>query len=110
MVALTRWLCAVAAAIGMICAPVTSKAAPETTVQAEADPASDARQPADRPGGSGDAGLYVRADSDRTTVISPRLHFRKALGSDATNLDLVYTADVWSGRRPSTSAPRPPSV
>jgi hypothetical protein len=39
--------------------------------------------------------LYVRTDSDRTTVVTPRLHVGTPL-SDATRIDLVYTADVWT--------------
>ncbi|MCP5065298.1 MAG: DUF3570 domain-containing protein [bacterium] len=41
-------------------------------------------------------GVYVRFDTDSTMVVSPRVHFRKGLGSDKTNLDLVYAADVWT--------------
>lgn len=39
--------------------------------------------------------LYVRQDSDRTTVIAPRLHVGAPVGED-TYVDLVYTADVWT--------------
>jgi hypothetical protein len=39
--------------------------------------------------------LYVRADTDRTTVITPRLHVGVPLAEE-TRLDLVYTADVWT--------------
>ena len=39
--------------------------------------------------------VYVREDSDHTTVIAPRLHLAAPVSSD-TRLDLVYTADVWS--------------
>ncbi len=46
--------------------------------------------------GAADASIYVRADTDRTTVISPRAHLRKAVITERTNLDLVYTADVWT--------------
>jgi hypothetical protein len=41
------------------------------------------------------AALYVRTDSDHTTVISPRVRGNKRLG-DATALDVVYAADVWT--------------
>jgi hypothetical protein len=39
--------------------------------------------------------LYVRTDSDHTTVITPRLHVAAPV-DDSTRLDLVYTADVWT--------------
>jgi hypothetical protein len=42
-----------------------------------------------------DTTLYVRTDSDHTTVVTPRLHVGTPIAKD-TNLDLVYTVDVWS--------------
>jgi len=39
--------------------------------------------------------VYVRSDSDKTTVIAPRLHVGAPVG-DASRVDLVYTADVWT--------------
>lgn len=39
--------------------------------------------------------LYVRTDSDHTTVISPRFRVRAPL-EESTNLDFVYTVDVWT--------------
>jgi hypothetical protein len=39
--------------------------------------------------------VYVRTDSDRTTVIAPRLHVGAPV-ADATRVDVVYTADVWT--------------
>jgi hypothetical protein len=39
--------------------------------------------------------VYVRADSDRTVVVAPRWHVGAPVG-DATHLDFVYTADVWT--------------
>ncbi len=39
--------------------------------------------------------LYVRNDSDGTTVITPRLAVGAAL-NEATRLDVVYTVDVWT--------------
>jgi hypothetical protein len=39
--------------------------------------------------------LYVRADTDHTTVVSPRLRGRAEV-ADATNLDLVYAVDIWT--------------
>jgi hypothetical protein len=39
--------------------------------------------------------LYVRTDSDATTVISPRIRANKRLG-DATQVDATYAADIWT--------------
>ena len=39
--------------------------------------------------------VYVREDSDSTTVIAPRLHVGTPVG-DASRVDLVYTVDVWT--------------
>jgi hypothetical protein len=39
--------------------------------------------------------VYVRQDTDRTTVIAPRLHVGAPV-DDRTRVDLVYTADVWT--------------
>lgn len=39
--------------------------------------------------------LYVRQDSDKTTVVTPRLRVG-AQATEQTRLDLVYTVDVWS--------------
>jgi hypothetical protein len=39
--------------------------------------------------------LYVRTDSDQTTVISPRARAQKRLG-EATNVDVTYAADIWT--------------
>ena len=41
------------------------------------------------------ATLYVRTDSDRTTVITPRVHAIAPIG-DQTRVNMVYTADVWT--------------
>lgn len=38
--------------------------------------------------------LYVRSDSDGTTVIAPRIRFRQDFGR--TGVDFVYSADVWT--------------
>ena len=42
------------------------------------------------------ASLYVRADTDRTTVVSPRAHVNAKVGDDRSHVDLVYTVDVWT--------------
>jgi len=39
--------------------------------------------------------LYIRTDTDNTTVVSPRLRGRAEV-ADATNLDLVYAVDIWT--------------
>jgi hypothetical protein len=39
--------------------------------------------------------LYVRTDSDRTTVITPRLRVSAPLAEDTT-VDVAYTVDVWT--------------
>ncbi len=39
--------------------------------------------------------LYVRTDSDHTTVITPRVHAGAPV-ADQTRVDLVYTADIWT--------------
>jgi len=41
------------------------------------------------------AALYVRTDSDDTTVISPRARGQKRLG-EATAVDVTYAADIWT--------------
>jgi hypothetical protein len=42
--------------------------------------------------------IYIRQDTDHTTVISPRVHVSKALGeSDSTTtVDAAYAADIWT--------------
>jgi hypothetical protein len=39
--------------------------------------------------------LYVRTDSDQTTVISPRARANKQLG-ESSRVDVTYAADVWT--------------
>ncbi len=39
--------------------------------------------------------LYVRSDSDDTTVISPRVRAQRQLG-ETTEVDATYSADVWT--------------
>jgi hypothetical protein len=41
--------------------------------------------------------IYVRTDSDTTTVVTPQVHFRSGIGPGAkTGVDVVYTADMWT--------------
>jgi hypothetical protein len=48
------------------------------------------------PGGpSASTALYVRTDTDKTTVVTPRLRVGTPIG-EATRADLVYTVDVWT--------------
>ena len=42
-----------------------------------------------------DASLYVRTDSDHTTVIAPRAHARAPVAA-GTHVDVTYAADIWS--------------
>lgn len=44
---------------------------------------------------SASAGVYVRDDTDRTLVISPRLRLRSQLAEE-THLDASYVVDVWT--------------
>jgi hypothetical protein len=46
-------------------------------------------------GVSASSAIYVRSDTDHTTVITPRVRVGAPL-SEETRLDLVYTVDVWS--------------
>lgn len=39
--------------------------------------------------------LYVRTDTDSTTVISPRIRANKILG-ESTQVDATYAADIWT--------------
>ena len=39
--------------------------------------------------------IYVRTDSDQTTVVTPRVHLGVPVAEES-RLDLVYTVDVWS--------------
>jgi hypothetical protein len=44
---------------------------------------------------SATSAVYVRSDTDHTTVIAPRVSLSAPVAS-AARLDLVYTADVWT--------------
>lgn len=44
---------------------------------------------------SASSSLYVRTDSDHTTVITPRVEVGAPIAEE-TRLDLVYTVDVWT--------------
>jgi hypothetical protein len=47
-------------------------------------------------GGQVRGGVYVRTDSDRTTVVSPRVHLKQPLKGPQTRLDLTYSLDAWT--------------
>lgn len=48
-------------------------------------------------GGTLGSAFYVRTDSDKTTVITPSISFRKTLGpQNKTGVSVGYLADVWS--------------
>jgi hypothetical protein len=42
------------------------------------------------------ASLYVRADTDHTTVVSPRARLRTRVGDERSHLDVVYAVDAWT--------------
>lgn len=42
------------------------------------------------------ASLYVRADTDHTTVISPRVRVRAPIVDEHSHVDVVYAMDAWS--------------
>ena len=41
-------------------------------------------------------GVYVRTDSDHTTVISPRVHLKQPLAGPQNRLDITYSLDAWT--------------
>lgn len=45
-----------------------------------------------------DTSIYVRSDSDHTTVVSPRIRFRQGFEhrGGETGLNMIYAADVWT--------------
>ena len=45
---------------------------------------------------SASASVYVREDTDHTTVVSPRLHLRAQVPDEETHVDLTYSVDVWT--------------
>lgn len=44
----------------------------------------------------GSVGFFVRGDSDRTTVVSPRASVATVVNDGATRVDTAYTADIWT--------------
>lgn len=47
-------------------------------------------------GGQARGSVYVRTDSDHTTVVSPRAHLRQPLGGPHNRLDITYSLDAWT--------------
>lgn len=65
-------------------------AAPGESTDSESEPEAETPQVTSNVASS----LYVRSDSDGTTVVAPRVRFRQDFGR--TGLDFIYTADVWT--------------
>lgn len=42
------------------------------------------------------ATVYVRADTDHTTVVSPRARVRTPVGDERSHLDVVHAVDAWT--------------
>jgi hypothetical protein len=42
-----------------------------------------------------DSSVYVRTDTDHTTVVAPRAHARTPI-SEGTHVDFTYAADIWT--------------
>lgn len=47
-------------------------------------------------GGQVRGGVYVRTDSDHTTVVSPRAHLRQTVGGPHNRVDVTYSLDAWT--------------
>lgn len=47
-------------------------------------------------GGQVRGGVYVRTDTDHTTVVSPRAHLRQPLRGPHDVIDLSYSVDAWT--------------
>lgn len=58
---------------------------------------------------SASATVYVRGDTDHTTVVSPRLRLRSQVQQD-THLDLAYAVDVWTSASVDVVASASPAV
>lgn len=47
-------------------------------------------------GGEARGGIYIRTDSDHTTVISPRAHLEQAVAGPHNRVDVTYSLDAWT--------------
>lgn len=47
-------------------------------------------------GGQARGGVYVRTDSDHTTVVSPRAHLRQPVVGPRNRVDITYSLDAWT--------------
>lgn len=47
-------------------------------------------------GGQARGGVYLRTDSDRTTVVSPRAHLRQPVAGPHNRVDITYSLDAWT--------------
>ena len=47
-------------------------------------------------GGQARGGVYVRTDSDHTTVVSPRAHLVQPVAGPQDRVDLTYSLDAWT--------------
>lgn len=47
-------------------------------------------------GGQARGGVYVRTDSDHTTVVSPRAHLRQPVAGPQNRVDISYSLDAWT--------------
>lgn len=73
-----------------------------------ADPAP-AAPPTSR-GAEARASVYVRNDSDRTTVVSPRVRYRQELRTPRRVLDVTYSLDAWSSASVDIRSAATPTV
>lgn len=71
--------------------PPTSESASDTASESDATPKVSTSNEID-------TSIYVRSDSDHTTVVSPRIRFHQGFEhrGGETGLNLIYTADVWT--------------
>lgn len=55
-----------------------------------------AADPPPSAGGQVRGGVYVRTDSDHTTVVSPRAHLRQTVAGPHNRVDVTYSLDAWT--------------
>jgi len=64
-------------------------------LRAQIEGEQSAKEPA-TVGGEARGSLYIRSDTDRTTVVSPRVRYRQELRTPRRVLDITYALDAWS--------------